>query len=77
MSAEVDAILAEITATETVLDSAVVYIQSVPGLIHDAVAAATANGATAAELAPLTALATELQGKADAVKAAITANTAA
>ncbi len=72
---ELDATIAQIQATETVLDSALVYVNSVPGLIKTAVDAALVNGATAAELAPLTALHADLKAKSDAVAAAIVANT--
>lgn len=75
MSQAVDDVIAKVRETETVLDSALAYIQAVPGLIRDAVTAAVANGATAEELAPLTTLSSELQAKATAVKDALVANT--
>jgi hypothetical protein len=70
-------LIREVNETNTILDSAKTYIQGVPGLINDAVAQATANGATAEELAPLTQLAADLDAKANDVAAAIQANTSA
>lgn len=75
MSQTVDSLVATVTAATTVLDSAAVYIGGVPGLISDAVSKALANGATAAELAPLTDLAATMKTKSDAVLSAIAANT--
>jgi hypothetical protein len=72
-----DDAIASMTAAETVEDSAAVFINSVPGLITAAVAAATNNGATATQLAPLTQLAADLKTKSDALQAALVANTPA
>ena len=71
----IDDTIATMTDTDTVLDSALVYIQSVPGMIQAAVDAAVAGGATAAQLAPLTQLVADTKTKSDAVKAALVANT--
>jgi hypothetical protein len=73
----VDTTIAEIQAATTVIDSATIFANSVPGLISDAVSKALANGATAAQLAPLTDLGTALKAKADALAAAVVANTPA
>ena len=77
MNADLQALLDETTDVETVLDSAVTFITGVPALIDAAVKQAVANGATADELKPLAQLSTDLKTKADAVKAAIAANTPA
>jgi hypothetical protein len=70
-----DDTMAAMTEAATVEDSAVLFITSVPGLIATAVAAAQANGATAAQLAPLTDLSATLKTKSDALQTALTANT--
>lgn len=77
MSKTLEDLTTEIAAAETVIDGAIIYINGVPGLIADAVAKATANGATAEQLAPVAALGGELKAKADALQAAIVANTPA
>ncbi len=65
----------EITEAESVIDGAVIFVNGVPDLIAAAVKAAIANGATAAELAPVTALGVDLKAKAQALKDALVANT--
>lgn len=65
----------QIAATDTVIDSAVVLINGIQAQIATAVQAAIANGATAAELAPLTDLNAGLKAKTDALAAAVQANT--
>ena len=75
MAKPIDDVIAAVTAEDTIIDSAVAFINSVPGLITDAVNKALQNGATAAELAPLTALAADVLAKKDALAAALTANT--
>lgn len=77
MSQAVDDVIAQVSKTNTVLDSAVVFVKGVPGLIDAAVKEALAKGATAAELLPLTNLSGELKAKSDALEAALTANTPA
>lgn len=62
-------------AAVTVLDSCAVFFDGLPALIAKAKADAIANGATEAELAPLTDLADTLKVKSDAIAAAIVANT--
>ena len=71
----VDAAIAQMTSTDTVLDSAIVYVNAVPKAIQAAVDAALAGGATAADLKPVSDLVTVMQGKSDALVAAIAANT--
>lgn len=71
----IDSAIAQITTTEGVLDSAVLFIgTTVPALIAKAVADATSNGATAAELAPFGQVTADLKAKSDALAAAIAAN---
>lgn len=67
----------QIAATDTVIDSAIVLINGIQAQIATAVAAAIANGATAAELAPLTDLNAGLKAKTDALAASVAANTPA
>jgi hypothetical protein len=66
-----------VNAADTVIDSATVFINSVPGLIQTSVQQALANGATAAELQPVSDLADTLTAKAGALQAAVVANTPA
>lgn len=75
MNQDVVDLTTEITDADTVIDGAVIFINGVPDLIAAAVAQATANGATAAELAPVATLGKDLKAKADALKAAMLANT--
>lgn len=74
-NATVDTVVAEITQANTVIDGAIVYVASIPKLIADAVTAAIANGATAAELQPVSDLGASLKAKSDALVQAIAANT--
>lgn len=68
-------LIAEMTEATTEMDAAVTYIDSVPDMIAAAVAAALANGATAAELEPVTTLGTTLAAKAAALKASLVPKT--
>jgi len=77
MAADLTPLINEITNATTVEDSAVAFINGVPGLVQAAVDAALANGATAAQLQPVTDLGAQLQAKSDALQAAIVANTPA
>jgi NAD(P)H-flavin reductase len=61
----------EMTNAQTVEESAIIFIQGVPGMIQTAIDAALANGATAAELAPVAAVGTDLKAKSDALAAAL------
>lgn len=74
-NAVIDQTIQTVTEADTVIDGAVVFINSVPTLIQNAVSQALSNGATAAELQPLTQLSTDLKSKSDALKAALLANT--
>lgn len=77
MNADLQSLLDETTDIESVLDSAVTFINGVPALIDKAVQAAIGNGATADELKPLAQLSADFKAKAQAVKDAIAANTPA
>jgi hypothetical protein len=70
----IDAALVQIANSIDVEASAVTFANNVPGWITAAVNAALANGATAAQLAPVTQLAATLKTNADALAAAITAD---
>ncbi len=72
-----DALSAQIQANLDVEASAVVLINGISQRITDAVTAALAGGATAAELQPFTDLAAAMKTEADALAAAIVANTPA
>lgn len=72
---QIAALTAEVTAATTVEDSAIAFINGVPGLIATAVQESIANGATTEQLQPLTDLGTALQVKSDALAEAIVANT--
>ncbi len=71
----IDALLAQAAANEQVEDSAVIVINGIQARIDAAVAAAIANGATAAQLAPVSQLSTDLKTHADALAAAVAVNT--
>jgi hypothetical protein len=71
----VQAIIDAANQARSVEESAVAYIQGVPALIDAAVQAALSNGATDAELAPLTQLSADLTASNAAVLAALAANT--
>ncbi len=74
-TANLQPLIDEITADGTIIDGATTFIQGVPALIQTAVDAALSNGATAAELAPVQAVADALTTKAAALQAAILAGT--
>ena len=67
-------VLREIAETRGVIQSAVTLINGIAARIQAAVDAAMANGATAAELEPVTTALAELSGDADALAAAVQAN---
>lgn len=67
-------LITELTETRGVLQSATLYVQSVPGLVQTAIEAALVNGATEAELAPLIELQAGLDNDGNALVAAIQAN---
>ncbi len=72
MAADLQPVIDEMTEAETVMDSAIVFITSVPSLISTAVSDALANGATADQLKPVSDLGAGLKVKTDALKAALT-----
>lgn len=65
----------QVTKTRTVIGSAVALINGFSDRLNDAVEKALENGATAAELQPLADLSAAMSADADALAAAITANT--
>ncbi len=70
-----DALAAAVTKTTDVEQAAIEALNGVAARIQTAVEAALANGATAEQLAPVQAEADSLNAKADALAAAIVANT--
>lgn len=77
MAQSVDTLVADVAALDTVVDSAIALINGIAQRIADAITAALAGGATAAELAPLSALHTDLVTRTATLAAAVTANTPA
>jgi hypothetical protein len=65
----------EVTEATTVMASATILILGFQSKIDAAVEAAIANGATEAELQPFAALSAELDTQANALAAAVVANT--
>jgi hypothetical protein len=72
-----DQLAAEVAATTEVEASAVTLINGIAGRVQAAVEAALANGATAEQLAPVTAEVAALNAQNQALAAAIAANTPA
>ncbi len=64
----------QVTKTTGILDSATTFINGVPALIQKAKDDAIANGATEAQLQPVEDLAKAMSDKADALAAAVAAN---
>lgn len=77
MAAVLDALQAQVTRNNDVIASAVLLINGLADRIASAVAAAIANGATAAELAPVQAEIDAMKAKDDELAASIAANTPA
>ena len=75
--APIDDLVASVTAENTVVDSAIALINGFSARLAAAITAALAGGATAAQLVPLTKLKTDVDAKATALAAAVTANTPA
>jgi len=73
----IDDLVAQATANESVEDSAVIVLNGLQAQIAAAVQTALANGATAAQLAAVTQVSTDLKAHADALAAAVAANTPA
>jgi len=74
MAADLGPLITKIQNTEGVLDSALAYVQGSAARMKAAVEAALANGATAAELAPVIAEVDAQSAKAQVVADAIAAN---
>jgi len=72
-----DSLTAQVTASEEVEASAVILINGFAARVQTAIDAALANGATAAELAPVQTEVDALKASTDALSAAVAANTPA
>ncbi len=68
-------VIDQITATDNVMDSAILLIGGFGAAIEKAKAEALANGATAEELLPITNALIDIKVKTDALAAAVVANT--
>lgn len=75
MAADLSDEIAAVEKAKTVMDSAAVLIGGIQARIDGAVSEALANGATAEQLQPLSDLSVELGSSADALAAAVEANT--
>lgn len=75
--AVIDQVVADVKAEHAVIDSAIVLLNGIAGRIDAAVQEALANGATEAELAPLTDLSAEVKAKTQQLADAVVANTPA
>ncbi len=73
----VQQVVDQVTATDTVIDSAVTALNGVQALVAAAVQQALANGATAAELQPVTDALATLKSETDNLAQAVAANTPA
>jgi hypothetical protein len=71
----IDALTAADANIDTAAAQCVAYIGTVPGLINAAVQSALAGGATAAQLAAVTQVSTDLAAQATAMQAALAAPT--
>lgn len=76
-NAAIDALAAQAKANEDVEDSAVLVLNGIAARIDAAVQAALAGGATADQLSAVTTVSSDLKTHADALAAAVAANTAA
>jgi hypothetical protein len=74
MPADLGPLIAQIQAAEGIEDSATAFITGEAGRMQAAVDAALANGATAAQLQPVTDEVAALKTKSDALAAALAAN---
>jgi hypothetical protein len=74
MAADLTSMIATIQAVEGVVESATSFINGFAKRLQDAVDAALANGATAAELKPVQDEVDAAKAKADTLAAAIAAN---
>lgn len=71
----IDDLVAQATVNESVEDSAVIVLNGLQARIDAAVQAALAGGATADQLAPVAQISADLKAHADALAAAVAANT--
>jgi Fe-S cluster assembly scaffold protein SufB len=77
MPADLSGITNAVTKATSIEASAQALIEGFAARLQSAVDAATANGATAEQLAPVSDLATALDTESDALQAAVSANTPA
>lgn len=77
MAAAIDQLVKDVAAEDQVVDGAIVLINGFGKRLNDGIAAALAGGATAAEMASLTTLSTDIQVKTTALAGAVLANTPA
>ena len=75
MAQSSDDLITAVAQEDAVIDSAIVLINGFAKRLADGIAAALQGGATAAELAPLTALSADIQAKSKALSDAVVANT--
>lgn len=77
MAADLSDEIADITRATEVIDSALILVNSIPALLDKARDQALQNGATAAELQPLSDLSAALRSKSQELADAVVANTPA
>lgn len=70
-------LVAAVAAEDTVVDSAIALLNGIADRVAAAIATALTNGATAAELAPLNDVVTDVRNKTQALTDAVVANTPA
>lgn len=75
MAQSIDDLVASVALMDVAVDSAIALLNGISQRIADAIAAALAGGATAAELAPLVKLNDDVKAKTTALSDAIFANT--
>ena len=75
MAADLTDEIASVEEATTVIESAIVLVNKIPALIEQARTAALENGATAAQLQPLSDLSAALRSKAQELADAVVANT--
>ena len=71
---KINALNAEVTRQKTIKDSVIALINGIPALITDAVAKATAAGATPAQLAAFDQVSAAIKASDDDLAAAVAAN---
>lgn len=74
MAADLQPVIDEMTAAKTQLDAGVAFFGALPALLQTKIDAALANGATAAQLQPVSDFGAQLKASADAFATAMAAN---